>query len=176
VDKRRKLLAHVGTIAAPVLVLVGARVLLAPPPAAASGGAITPVASATTAPTKVTLSPAQQRAMEWSQNLASEGLKSPLCRVQDRPVQHVEHTQPDPEPIQTPEPEAIPHVDPTLGLRLTAIMGTVDSGMAMVNGKVYRVDQEVRPGLRILAIDARMNRIVLVDSEGAQYVLGRTEE
>jgi hypothetical protein len=176
VDKRRKLMAHVGTISAPVLALAGARVFLAPPPAAMSDSTVTQVAIVSAPPSKVTLSAAQQRAIDWAGTLRTEGLKSPLCRRIERPSQPLAATPPEQPDTHAPDPEPAPREDPTLGLRLTAIMGTVESGMAMVNGKVYRVDDEVKPGLRVVFIDARNNRIILEDAMGEQHTLGRVEQ
>lgn len=175
---RRKLWAQVGAVAAPLLVFAGARVLLAPIPQS-SGAAITPVSvpAVMPAPAAAPLNDVQQRAVEWSRTLAWDSLTSPLCRTfedsrEPEPVDTPLVAGPDPEP-DTPE---LPPVDPVEGLRLTAVLGDSDGGMAMINGKLYRAGDEPKPGLRVISVDARNNRVILAGRAGARFILGREPE
>lgn len=168
---RRKLAAQIGAVAAPLLAVAAARVLLAPLPGASAANSLTPVSGpgAMSAPPAVRLTAAQQRAVEWSERLPREGLTSPLCRRTDR--------QPGQGPmvVVRPDPSRGAHQPATSDLRLTAIMGGAQTGMVLINGKLYREGDEVKPGLTLRSIDARNNRITLADARG-EYVLGRVEE
>ncbi len=171
---RRKLAAQIGAVAAPLVAVAAARILLAPVPSPSAAISLTAVAGPGTvaAAPKVSLSAAQQRAIEWAEQLPREGLISPLCRRTDRPA---------PRPAETPtvvvrtDPHPRVHEDPTSDLRLTAIMGGAQTGMVLINGKLFREGDEVRPGLTLRSIDARNSRITLADAWG-EYVLGRVEE
>lgn len=175
---RRKLASQIGAIGAPLLVVLAARVLLAPVPGASAASSLTTVV-ATNVPaggaSAVPLSPAQQRAVQWANEVVWGGLHSPLCRLPEAPAP----TVPTPT-VRTPEVAPRPALpppsreDPTLGLRLTAIMGGADTGMVLINGKLYRAGDEVKPGLRLRDVDARNNRVTLADDRG-EYVIGREE-
>jgi len=173
-SKRRTLVLDALMLSGPLLVVVGVRAFLAPAPSVgatpAPGGGQAPAIVPVVAPTKP--SPEQQRAAEWIAGLGPlTDLRSPMA-----------HPEPPPSPpkptIETPKPPGAVRApeDPIAGLKFTGILGNnEDLGLAAINGRIYRVGEEVRKGVRLTRIDARNYVIVLTVPDGTERTLRRLE-
>lgn len=66
-------------------------------------------------------------------------------------------------PMDHPDPETRPTVindrDPLVGVRLSSVIGSGDSGIAAINGELFRIGGEPAPGCEIVEIDARAQRV-----------------
>lgn len=119
------------------------------------------------------LLPEQVKAMDW---IAKTGPSQELVSPLNHPVSivTVEPTQPDPEPNQ---PVALPpRGNPAEGLKLTAVVGNESEQLASINGKIFKLNQWVRPGLKLTEIDARNSRIILTESDGTTHELKREQK
>jgi hypothetical protein len=169
---RRKLLGQSGAVGAPLVVYLAARTLLVPAPVAVDAGLSHVVAEMPPA-VSGSSTPAQQAAQEWCLKAERElRLQSPFGHelVVAAPVPMVESDPPPPEeltPIDVPSPVE--------GLRLSAVLGDESEGMAMINGKVYRVGGMVGE-LKVVRIDVRHSRVSLQARDGKVYTIGRREE
>lgn len=162
-------------VCGPLVLLAAAHVLLTPPPPApdpsGTNGLIP--ANLPVAPTAV-LTPEQIRAAEWSRTPPAGEMTSPmdhpeLVRVTPRP--------PDPEPRiadPIPIPVQTPARNPLAGLRLTGVMGNAQGGLAMFAGKVYKVGDDIRPGVRLTAIDIEAGTVECTLADGRVEVLKRS--
>jgi hypothetical protein len=165
-DARMK--AQVIAVAGPLVALLGARVLLSP--GAASAGAVHE------APLQVSIggaaakaTPEQERVIAWCAEQEGGEFASPFVRElfpRSAPAGPVEHEVWEAEP-EAPAPEA----SPAAGLRLSAVMGTADGGVAIIGGKMYKPGQQVRAGLVLTSVDARGSRVELTDSQGRVWRL-----
>jgi hypothetical protein len=80
-----------------------------------------------------------------------------------------------PAPAVAAQP-AQPAADPLAGLSLTATLRTREgAGMAAINGKIYRVGDEVRPGCKLSSVDTNKNRADFTLADGSTASLGRKE-
>lgn len=143
-------------VAAPIVMLVAARVLFTGAPAPASGS-IQLVVSAGLRPAAVRLSPAQEGVLAWLRAFdASAEPASPfITGLQSRPT---------PTPIPAPT---------STRFRLTGVIGagTDDEALASINGRVYRVGMEVAPGVRLVRISARGREAELRLADGTVLLL-----
>lgn len=160
---RRSGFLGLGSVAAPVVIFFGVKVFLgvgpAPSPAADGPGGPALLPPPATPP----LSPEQQAAVAWLEGRRIDpGMASPL----DHPAAPVEAIAPAPE---------IEADDPLEGLSLTALLSTGTSGWATINGANYCIGQTVPGGLILRAVDARAQRIELVDSGGVSHWLARED-
>lgn len=176
-NKRRTQLGQVASIAAPVLLIVGLRTLLAAGPSgahAASGPvgiATAPLGSAAGTTAAEALTPQQQRVVDWRASLQLDAtLRSPM----DARIDVV--LLPAPVPVAETGP-VIPVVvaDPLEGLSLTGTMGNQNAGLARISGKLYRVGDIVRPGFTLTSVDVRGGRIVLTADSGETFELIKPE-
>jgi 2-oxoglutarate dehydrogenase E2 component (dihydrolipoamide succinyltransferase) len=171
----RTLLTDAATLFAPLALVLGARVFLAPIPSMASSTAasqqtLPPPAAA---PAAAKLSPEQKKATDWLAALPSfKGLASPL----DHPIAAVVPA-PAPDPVaaapDSPAPDPAPAVNPLAGLKLTGILGNDSGGLAAINGRVYRIGDTVRPGLVLTLIEAKTGTIVFKRDDGTELSLRR---
>lgn len=155
--------------------IVAMRALLAPSPATATAHgpapAVAPPSPAPTAPSPApaTATPEQTRALEWLATFRPGTLDSPM----DHPAPAAAFAMPvEPEP--TPTAEATPE-NPLAGLRLTAILGNSEGGLAAISGRVYKAGDTIRPGLTVRAIDAYANTVTLALPDGTTTLLARNK-
>ena len=173
-SRQNRLLIEFAAVVSPVvLVYLGRSLLASPAPVSntvpVSGPAIAPTPAVQAKP----LTPDQRRAADWVKQLApAASLVSPL----NHPVEVVIARPSDPEVQPDPiPPPPIPRTSPILGLKLTGVLGNSDGQLAAINGKVYRIGQEVRPGIKLIEIDARNSRIVLESRAGEKFELKREQ-
>jgi hypothetical protein len=164
----RAQMLQIAALAAPAAVVGFLHTALGPapvPPDPRDGGAL-PVSTTTTPST-----PEQARAAEWLSSLNFDALlPSPL----DHPAPAVQREEPSPSPtFIEPEPEAAPGADPLAGLKLKAVLGSQNGSMAMINGRIFRVGDEVRPGCKVLSVDAHANRVEIQRPDGTTGIIGR---
>lgn len=173
--RMRKVLPEAIAICAPLAVLAGVHVLFAPPPPQpdASGGPAAVVPTGLVQAATAKLSPEQEKAADWVKSLAADAkLVSPLDHPVAATVAVAAAVQPEGE-ATAPEPEPEPDVptpQPLAGLKLTAVMGNAQGGLALINRKVYKIGDAVRPGVTITGIDVKHNlvRFKLEDGSVAQ--------
>lgn len=167
--QRRTIGVEAAAIAVPILLVYFGRVMIASP--APQTGAVqvnTPVIVPTAGETVVALSPEQQKAAEWLRLLPP---KYDLAT----PLNHIEAQAAPPKPKPVDEAPVV-RANPIEGLKLSAVMGNENDQLASINGKIYRIGDAVRPGLKLTGIDHRRSRIVLTDSEGATYEIKRDQK
>jgi hypothetical protein len=124
----------------------------------------------------VKVRPEVQKASEYvrSINLAAP-LPSPLEQPAPPPPPH--SAEPE-RPVTTqdtkPQPPEEAPVRPLAGLRLSATLRTrTGGGLAAVNGRIYRVGDEIAPGVRLLSINTDTNRVQVALGDGETAELGR---
>ncbi len=170
-SKHRTLLVDACAVGCPLILVMAVRTFFTPAPSDASpaGAAPTPPAAPAAAPAPVKLDPQQQKAAEWVASLASvKGLTSPLDHPTAAPP-----PRPEPKIDNEPTPEPAPAVDPLAGLKLSGILGNDDGGLAAISGKIYRVGDQVRPGLKLKGIDAKTNTVIFTLDNGSEIKLHR---
>lgn len=173
-SRQRQILVELAAICAPVVLVYFGRTLLS----SSAPAAITiPVSSPVVAPAPVVqvkpLTPEQQKASEWVRQLPQTlSLVSPL----NHPIETVVAKQ-DPvfEPEKAPPPPP-PRESPIRGLKLTAVLGNDGDKLASINGKIFRIGDEVRPGLKLATIDPRLSVITLTEVNGKVYELTREQK
>ena len=174
-SKRRTQLAQAASIAAPVLLIVGLRTMLAAGPSgahAASGPVgMEPSPAPVVLPAAEALTPQQQRVLDWRASLPLDAsLRSPM----DARIDVV--LLPAPVPVVEDVPVVpVALVDPLEGLSLTGTMGNQNAGLARISGKLYRVGDVVRPGFTLTSVDVRGGRIVLTADSGETFELIKPE-
>jgi hypothetical protein len=173
-SRQRAMAIVVASVGAPLaLVHFGRTLVSSPAPVLINTGpapapALTPVA----AQPATALTPEQEKAAEWVAKLPTKyELKSPLNHPVDLPPP-VAPTTPQAEAPKA-EPPPVPRINPILGLRLTAVLGNEDEQLASINGKIYKIGDVVRKGLKLSAIDQRNARIILTEDDGTTYVIKR---
>ena len=173
-SKRSLILLDLGAVATPLLLVLAARSLMSPAPSkgdapqspynSAAPAAVVPVV-------QHKLSPEQELALQWISAIGSRtGLVSPMAH----PTLAVVAPKPEESAVE-PAPEPAPRASPVNGLKLTGIVGTSEGGLAAVNGKVYKVGDAVRPGIKLIRIDARSNKIVLQADDGTEFTIRRKQ-
>jgi len=171
--KHRATLIESAAVCGPLAVLAAAHLVFTPlPPAPDPTGAagITPAKLSVT-PVR-TLSAAQARALEWS---AAQQPGVALTSPMDHPTSYeavAPVTTQIPEPIAV-EPSTDPAVQALASLRLTAVVGNAQGGLAMINGKVYKIGDTVRPGITITEIDVQAGTAVCKAANGSTRTLKR---
>jgi hypothetical protein len=168
--RQRLLSIELASIGAPVLlVYFGQTALSGNAPAhiavQVSGPALPP---APTMPAK-SMTPEQQKATEWARLMPkSFNLTSPLNHPTDAPV--IKPTKVD------EEPRPVARQSPVNGLKLSAVLGNDGDKLASISGKIYRIGDEVRPGLKLTSIDPRNSVISLTDDDGQVYEIKRDQK
>lgn len=135
---------------------------IAPPPAAVLVSAALMAESGAPAP----MSDDQRLALEWlAARDRDAAMVSPMDHPTPRPVRPVAVAEPE---AVTPadEPEAGAEVSPLEGFKLTAIVGTSDGGLASINGRVYRIGDELAAGWRISEIDVQAQTVTATNEDG----------
>jgi hypothetical protein len=180
-SKKRNMYLEGAAVCGPLAVLGAAHFLFSPPPPApdpsGTGGLIPanlPVAAARV------LTPEQAKATEWARAL-------PSGVVLSSPMDHPDLVAPAP-PAQVPDPEPVitepdptpaiataPALSPLTGLRLTAVVGNAQGGLAMIGGRVYRVGDTVRAGATLTGIDIGAGTVECTLSDGTIQILKRPE-
>jgi hypothetical protein len=170
--KQRKLMIEIAAIAGPIIVLACTRLLMTPSSAGAqtiAPAALLPVAQGAGA--GPSLNPDQRRAADWVKALdPGEKLESPLDHPKPAPVQVKRPVQ---EPVVHEAPRA-PTEDPLAGVKLSSTMRSKDGGIASINGKVYRVGDDVRPGCKLITVDTAQNCVEIKTPDGKTVRIGRT--
>jgi hypothetical protein len=173
---RRSQLMEIAALAAPMVVLGLTRLVMTPVSGDAGTGpsqGAPPILPVNAVAARVTME--QRRAAEWARSL---DLTAALASPMDHPV----IVPPRPAPVvQKPEtpaptPVAAPRVtqDPLTNLTLSATTKGRDSGgLALINGKVYRIGEDVLPGYRLESVDTNLNQVELRFPDGRQRTLGR---
>jgi hypothetical protein len=168
-ERTRKLL-WVGAVLSPLLVVQAARLLApsgaGPSVATAADPTSHPAAGdAAGVPAPAPLSPAQQRALAYIRSLDDHPtVRSPMDGPDEPEPSPVTEPQ---DPVEAPKPPSFPS-----DLRVTAIIGDGDTAAALIASRLRRVGDEVAPGWRVEAIDARGRRVVFIDSDGQVVTLG----
>jgi len=149
-----------GAVLTPVLLVMGIRGLIGGPgvaPAAVGPqmpdlGVFAPNAPATEK---------ELKALEWTRDHQTvERGSTPMDHAEPPPTAPV--LVPVTETTEAPKPEA----DPLAGLVVTTIMGHDETGFVSAMGKVFRFGEEIVPGWKISAIDARLRHIDVSCSTG----------
>jgi hypothetical protein len=151
-------------LAGPLLVVSGSRLFFGSDPSAMSAQVVP--AAATPVPVSMkaaTLTPEQQAAAAWITSVSAlPDLASPM-----------NHPVPAPRHVESPRPveptRIVPVASPVADLTLTGVLGNTSGGLAAINGKVYRIGDRVKPGLRLIAIDVKLNAIELQGDNGTVY-------
>ena len=161
----RSALVGLGSVAAPVALFMFLKVTIGLGPRSSTAAPDLPpdlpVVSGAWRPPAAT--PEQERALDWLAAMKLEAdLPSPL-----------DHPKPPPlgPSVKTPEAPRAPH--PLDGVHVTALLTTGGGSWATINGAVHRVGDEVIAGYRLRTIDARAERIELIDADGGSHWLDR---
>jgi hypothetical protein len=159
-DNRRKLLAQAGAVGGPLLLLLGARVVMAPPAPVNAQSALRHVEPSPPA-SPPPLTKQQEAAARWIQSLELDSsLRSPFSTL--RPSGSAA-------PII---PETAPNSGSvTAGLQLRSVMGRGAVSIASINGRIYKMNDQVRPGLRLHSIDLQAQSVELLGADGTVHVL-----
>lgn len=136
-----------GAVAAPVVLLVGLKMYVGEPKPAAAESTPAPAAAAATGRPATAERP-------WSVVGGSSSSSKGAGAVQTRSAAPAGEA---PKSSQT---------DLLAGLRLTAVLGTNSGGLATINGRICRVGDEVRPGLKVVKIDSRSSSVELETEDG----------
>jgi hypothetical protein len=171
---KRSVLMQIAAVSAPSVLVVLNSFGPTPPAAPDANPASVTVPVAAPAP-KAT--PHQVRAREWADaQPVGPRLTSPLDHpVAAAPAPVATHVEPEPAPV-VPDPEPVNVADPLSGLRLTALLGGRTGSLAMIDGKIFRVGDEVRPGCTLKSIDAKADRIEVSRPDGTTASFGRIEQ
>jgi hypothetical protein len=182
-SKRRSLLIQAASVAAPSLLIVSMRFVLVGGPdmasAAGSGQVMSAVASpapdAVVQPAARQLSPEQQRANDWRANFRFDAMfESPMDARANVVLMAPKKVEPV-APAKTTPSTTPPKTSPVQGLALTSFMGNLSGGLVVISGKVYRVGEEVRPGLLLANIDFRNATVTLQNLDGESFTLVKKE-
>ncbi len=177
-SKSRSLLIQAASVAAPSLLIVAMRFVLVGGPDVASAVGSGQVAPALAAPSPDAavpaavrqLTPEQQRAADWRGLLRYDAnLESPMDARANVVLMAPKKVEPV-TPVKT-APVAAPKASPLQGLTLTSFMGNLSGGLVVISGKVYRVGEEVRPGLLLANIDFRNATVTLQNLDGETFTL-----
>ena len=141
---RRSVMAEVAAVGAPLVVFLGVRMLLAPAPASVGAMPVAALPAADGVPqSSPKPTPEPERALKWIRALPAGPLSSPMLH----PRVNV--------PAEPSDPEDSSPQDPLAGLKLNGVLGSGDKGLATISGKIYRIGDEVRLGIRLKGVDAR---------------------
>ncbi|MGQ0627526.1 MAG: hypothetical protein ACT4PL_05420 [Phycisphaerales bacterium] len=171
-DKRtRATLIAAATFLAPAVAVQAFRVTAGWTPTAVVATPTAPTEPAPVAPAVRPLSADQQRLAEYLRQEEGESVIERLASPMDAaPAPAVATISPD-RPIIVVRDET--PTKPAGELRLGGIMGTGESALAMVNGKVRRIGDEIEPGWRLTAIDAQAFTLTLTGPEGVEFIIRR---
>jgi hypothetical protein len=163
-------LALVLTLAAPVAITQGARLVLEAGPQSAQASIVTAIPAVAESPEPVAkagvLTPEQQRLAAFLANRPTiDPVANPMYRV---PAERDEDEQKL--PVQrVPRPEPTELADPTTGVVLTSVLGEKQHSRAVINGRLHKVGDTVCKGWKLVLIDGRNRGIVV------QSLSGRTQ-
>lgn len=182
-SKSRSLLIQAASVAAPSLLIVSMRFVLVGGPdmasAAGSGQVVSavaaPAADALVQPTARKLSPEQERAVAWRAVFQFDAtFESPMDARANVVLMAPKKVEPV-APVKTAPVATPPKTSPVQGLALTSFMGNLSGGLVVISGKVYRVGEEVRPGLLLANIDFRNATVTLQNLDGETFTLVKKE-
>jgi hypothetical protein len=181
--RRRAQLMEAAAIAAPLVLLGMTRVMTTP---AAAVGAPQKPGAAATAPISSATGKVRPEVQKASEYVRSIDLAAPLASPLDQPAPAAPAAPPlsaeperavathDSTPKATDEAPARRILGPLTGLRLSATLRTRDGGgLAAVNGRIYRVGEDIVPGVRLLSINTDTNRVQVALGDGETAELGR---
>lgn len=132
-------------------------------PAAPATFPIIPAAEAAPATPTDPPTPAQITAIDYLRGLTDGGaIHSPMARPSAPAEEPVTHAPPPPPP---------PNYDPSQDLSLSSVVGSAERGIASINGRIYRIGQEVVEGWVLTAVDARSRTAALTGPGGRTCVL-----
>jgi hypothetical protein len=168
---KRSVLMQIAAVSAPSVLVVLNSFSPTPPPAPDANPSAVTVPVTAPAP-KAT--PEQVRARQWADaQSVGRTLASPLEHV----VVQAAAPTPEPEqPVAAADPEPVPGEDPLAGVKLSAVLGGRSGALAMINGRIFRVGDEVRPGCALKSIDARADRIEVSRRDGTTATFGRARD
>ncbi len=166
----RRRMIQIGALVTPVVVVQVARVMLGAGPAVAPAatdagaqGMNSPEMIAALDDPSIQTTDAQQAARQWCASLDFDAMiLSPLDHPD--PVGDEGPVEPGVDPIDL-GPESAPR------LVLTAVVAGSNGAVAFIEGRVFRVGDEVAPGWSVESIDARSRRVVIVGEGDAEIVL-----
>ena len=116
----------------------------------------------------------QTRAREWAD---AQAVGPRLASPMDHPAVTATHVEAEPAPvIPDPIPEPLSEEDPLAGLKLTALLSGRSGSLAMIDGRIFKVGDEVRPGCTLRSIDAKADRIEISRPDGTNARFGRIEQ
>lgn len=163
INLRRNTVVEAAAIAGPLAAFIAARVILAPGPAATRAQPVASAGSIESAPAATPqLSPEQEKALAWIKQSAGGELRSPMAH----PAVGVRMAEPAPAEPDGP-------AQASAGLRLVGVLGNDENGIAAIGGKVYRIGDQVRPGVKLKAVDARAGTADLELPDGSVARLTR---
>ncbi len=163
---RNRSIKELAILSGPFVLVIGLRFLSGAEPAsapAAVAAPMPPVAAAVTAGPKLT--PEQARAAEW---LAT----ARTTAVSESPFLHLGTVE---EPPDRDQPDIEPIVNPVSGFKLTGILGQGESGLATINGRVYRAGSKIAPGVTLVSIDSKHYSVQLEFEDGSTRTLKREQ-
>jgi hypothetical protein len=163
-------LLWLAALAAPVVVVQAVGMLAATGPQSANAAPVAatpaglPMSAGGAAPV---LTPSQKAAVEWL--AAHRGM--PVTRS---PLTPGRAPEPEPTPPPAPRNEPIrdakpPEVEPVI--ELSTILRSGLQSAAVINGKTFRLGQEVVAGWRFIGVDPRRSAIVLRHTDGRVRVI-----
>lgn len=143
--KLRVRLLQSAAVATPVVAIVIFKMVSGSTPDSTNAATATPAPTAATAAAPIpAATPEQQRAKEWAgKQSPSTPVASPLTPPEAR------HTQ---VPGEQPAAPVTPRV---VGVEysLTSVLKARDSAIAAINGKLYKIGDQVKPGATLVAVD-----------------------
>jgi hypothetical protein len=158
------------SLAAPVAITQGARLVLEAGPQAADASMVTEISPAIEnsqpAATVVKLTAEQQRLAAYlAARPAIDPVASPMYRV---PAEQGAHEPAQPVRIAT-QPAPTELADPSTAVVLTSVLGEKQHSRAVINGRLHKVGDTVCKGWKLVLIDGRNRGIVV------QSLSGRTQ-
>ena len=143
--KLRVRLLQSAAVATPVVAIVIFKMVSGSTPDTTNAASTTPAPTATTAAAAIPApTPDQQRAKEWAgKQDPSASVPSPLTPPEAR------HAQVPGEQAPTPITPRVVGVE----YSLTSVLKARDSAIAAINGKLYKIGDQVKPGATLVAVD-----------------------
>lgn len=156
----------VAGILAPVCAVIAARVLFSAGPSvapAAEPAVPTQLNLTPTPPASVALTTEQTAALRYvTQTPPAREVDSPMARPQEPEVEPVR-------PVQV-EPDR-PAYDPTQDLELSSVVGAGERAFASINGRIFRLGEQVLEEWTLTSVDVRNRTATLTHADGQVRVL-----
>lgn len=178
-ERNRRRLLPAAALAAPILTVLVLRAMGTGHPASSMG------ATPPTHPSAAEPAPTQADGEPPRAPLATRAeLDRAMAWLRERsgvlPARSPMDFEPAIAPAQTPAPAPVPEAPrasrptrPAGVMNLTSVMANDEGGLAAINGRVYRLLDEVEPGWRIVEIDAKSLAVRLEGPERRRVELTR---